>query len=159
MNSQHEHYDTQRLNAISITEVARRLGDQLKRAGSLSKTHCPWHDDRTPSLTFYERTNENRCHCFSCGKGGSVIDYVMQHEHWDFRQACRWLSSEFGIGINPKYTKVPLLYKSAYKKPEKQVNAYIPMEMVEQFIVPVSHDNLSKGGCRMALRRVSHRLL
>lgn len=134
MNSQHEHYDTQRLNAISISEVARRLGDQLKRVGSLNKTLCPWHADHTPSLAFYERTNENRCHCFSCGKGGSVIDYVMQHEHWDFRQACRWLSSEFGIGINPKYTKVPLLYKSAYKKPEKQVNAYIPMEMVDELM-------------------------
>jgi DNA primase len=76
MIMQHEHYDTSRLNAISIVEVAQRLGE-IRRAGAVYKTRCPWHEDKRPSLTLYERTDENRCHCFACGKGGSVIDYVM----------------------------------------------------------------------------------
>ena len=134
MNSQNRHYDIQRLNAISISEVARRLGDQLKRVGSLYKTLCPWHADHTPSLTFYERTNENRCHCFSCNKGGSVIDYVMQHEHWDFHKACQWLSTEFSIASNHHYATVPPLRKPTYKKSDKQVYAYIPMEMLDKLV-------------------------
>ena len=100
MNSQHEHFDTDRINAISITEVARRLGCQLQRSGTVTKTTCPWHEDERPSLTFYERTGENHCHCFACGKGGSVIDFVMQHESWSFQEACQWLSNEFGISTS-----------------------------------------------------------
>ena len=86
MNSQYEHYDTQSLNAIPIVGVAERLG-KVKRAGSVYKTLCPWHDDKHPSLTLYERTGENRCYCFSCGKGGSVIDLVMQSLGYTERRA------------------------------------------------------------------------
>ncbi len=39
--NQHEIFDFRRLNAISITEVARRLGDQLQRSGTISKTPAP----------------------------------------------------------------------------------------------------------------------
>ena len=92
-----EYFDTNRLNDLSIMEVARRLGDTLKREGSVYKTRCPWHEDSHPSLTFYERTGESRCHCFACGNGGSVISYVMQHEKWTFQEACQWLSNGFGI--------------------------------------------------------------
>ncbi len=42
MNSQHEHFDLDRLKAISITEVARRLGCHLQRSGTVSKIICPW---------------------------------------------------------------------------------------------------------------------
>ena len=135
MNSQHEHFDLDRLKAISITEVARRLGDNLKRAGILQKALCPWHDDKNPSLTFYERTGENHCHCFSCGNGGSVIDYVMQHERWTFREACQWLSNEFGVSTTttgcPKPQPKP---RTPVVKPAEPVYTYIPMEMVDQLV-------------------------
>ena len=100
MSCVHELFDTARLNAISITEVARRLGE-VRRAGSVYKTYCPWHEDRHPSLTLYERTNENRCHCFACGRGGSVIDFVMQHESWTFQQRVRNQHSKgrFAAGV------------------------------------------------------------
>ena len=62
------HFDTRRLNAVPITEVARRLGMDLRRAGTVSRTLCPWHDDRHPSLVLYERTDENRCHTLKSWK-------------------------------------------------------------------------------------------
>jgi hypothetical protein len=136
MSTQHEHFDTRRLNAISITEVARRLGCSLKKAGSVSKTVCPWHDDANPSLTLYERTDENRCHCFACGKGGSVIDFVMQREQWSFQEACRWLSGEFGIpsmtqgdrprGRWPKPKPLPAAPKKEF--------TYIPVDMLDALV-------------------------
>ena len=134
MNSRHEHFDTQRLNAISISEVARRLGDNLKRTGTLQKTRCPWHDDQHPSLVLYERTNENRCHCFSCGKGGSVIDYVMQHEGWTFQEACQWLSTEFGISNMPATSHTPHPKPRPKLKPVEPAYTYIPMEMVDELV-------------------------
>ncbi len=134
MNSQHEHFDIDRLKAISITEVARRLGDNLKRFGTVFKTRCPWHDDSRPSLTFYERTNENHCHCFSCGKGGSVIDYVMQHEQWSFQEACQWLSYTFGISTVPAGGYMPHPKPQPIVKPADPTYTYIPMEMVNELV-------------------------
>jgi DNA primase len=84
MNSQYEQFDTQRLNAISITEVARRLGAQVRKVGVHSVALCPWHDDHRPSLSLVETSGKNYCHCFSCGKGGDVISYAMQSEGWSF---------------------------------------------------------------------------
>lgn len=134
MNGQHEQFDTKRLNAISITEVARRLGCQLRRMGSEHKTLCPWHDDSKPSLTLYERTDENHCHCFACGKGGSVIDFVMQHEEWTFQEACRWLSGEFGIGTMAGNNSMFRPKPKPLKKPAEPDYTYIPMQMVDELV-------------------------
>lgn len=136
MNGQHyEHYDTARLNAIPITGVARRLGYTLQRAGSVYKTRCPWHDDRHPSLTLYERTNENRCHCFSCGKGGSVIDFVMQSLGYSFKDACEWLSREYGISTTqPWPSNKPLPAPTPRPQPVEPTYTYIPAEMVENMM-------------------------
>lgn len=134
MNNVHEHFDTRRLNAIPITEVAQHLGCTLHKMGSVQKTSCPWHEDKHPSLTLYERTEENRCHCFACGNGGSVIDFVMKQENWSFQQACQWLSSEFCISTQQQSGQIPR------PKPQKPpVNrtpnyTYIPQEMVGKLV-------------------------
>lgn len=134
MNSQYEHFDTLRLNAIPITEVAGKLGDTLRREGTIYKTLCPWHEDSHPSLTLYERTNENRCHCFSCGKGGSVIDYVMQHEKWSFREACAWLSHAFCISTTSYSDVMPQPKPRPIVRTAAPTYTYIPMEMVSQMM-------------------------
>lgn len=136
MNSQHEHFDLDRLKAISITEVARRLGCQLQRSGTVSKTICPWHEDSHPSLTFYERTGENHCHCFVCGKGGSVIDFVMQNESWSFQEACQWLSNEFGISTTRYDGYLPRPKPRPVVKPAEPEYTYIPMSMVDDLVSP-----------------------
>ncbi|MCR4602021.1 MAG: DUF6371 domain-containing protein [Prevotella sp.] len=133
MNSNFEHFDTHRLNAISIVEVAQRLG-QTWKAGTLYKTHCPWHDDSHPSLVLYRRTDENRCHCFACGKGGSVIDYVMQHEHWTFQEACQWLSQEYGISTTQAYYFTPRPRQKVREAPAEPVYTYIPMAMLDDLV-------------------------
>ena len=134
-----EYYDTDRLNDLSIMEVARRLGDSMKREGSVYKTLCPWHEDSHPSLTFYERTGESRCHCFACGNGGDVISYVMQHEKWTFQVACQWLSQGFGIlTTKPGKADVPKLKDRIPAPPPKLEYTYIPDSMVDEM---VSSDN------------------
>ncbi len=134
MNNAHEHFDTRRLNATPITEVAQRLGCTLRKAGSVWKTRCPWHEDTHPSLTLYERTDENRCHCFACGHGGSVIDFVMQQENWSFQQACQWLSSEFGIATAQHSGQIPRPKQQKPPVPRIPNYTYIPQEMVEKFV-------------------------
>lgn len=150
-SSEHEHYDTCRLRAISITEVARRLGDKLRREGIRYRTLCPWHDDHSPSLSFDERTGKNYCHCFACGKGGDVIAYTMQHEQWTFQEACQWLSATFGIAtLSPRQMMTvpkPKLRPQAVEA--TPAYNYIPMEMVDELVTAES----SLGHCLMQMFR------
>ncbi len=135
MTQRQEYYDLRRIRDISIVSVAQKLG-QIQRAGSIYKTRCPWHEDSHPSLALYERSGENHCHCFACGKGGNVIDFVMQQEGWNFKEACQWLSSEYGIPTLqqgrpaplPKPKPVPVV------KPVEPEYTYIPSEILEPMI-------------------------
>lgn len=88
-------YDCARLNQIEFGLVAERYG-AVKRIGTNLYAECPWHDDKHPSLLIGGRKG-NFCHCFSCGKSGSVIDYVMAVRNCDFKEACVLLHEEFGI--------------------------------------------------------------
>ena len=134
MNSQHERYDTDRIRAISILEVARRLGDSVRRAGVSHVTLCPWHEDHHPSLSLVEGTDKNYCHCFSCGGGGDVISYTMQHEGWTFQEACKWLSNEFCISTTQVGGPVPCPKPRPAVKPVEPVYTYIPMSMVDELV-------------------------
>ncbi len=123
------HFDLDRLRAIPISRVAERWGCRLKKVGSRMVTNCPWHADEHPSLTLYETGKENHCHCFACGKGGSVIDFVMAKDGVDFKEACQRLERTFGVwgsvnGVNGvSGVSVP--------KKRKGPTSYIPREWVE----------------------------
>jgi len=90
------HFDLERLKAIPFSQLAERLSG-IRKSGRHYVTTCPWHQDEHPSLTLYETDGENHCHCFSCGSGGSTIDYVMQRQGLSFTDACELLSGMFGI--------------------------------------------------------------
>lgn len=87
------------LDAARIEEV---VGDfvTLKRAGANYKGLCPFHDDRTPS--FMVSPSKNYCKCFACGKGGSPVGFIMEHEQISFPEALRWLAKKYGITIEEK---------------------------------------------------------
>lgn len=82
-------FDIDDLKGISIVEVARRLGIDVKGR----KAHCVFHSpDRHPSLRFYEN---GTAHCFTCGKHiASTIDLVMQVKNCSFVEACRFLDDD-----------------------------------------------------------------
>ena len=62
---------------------------------------CPFHGEKAPSLKVYPKTGG--WHCFGCGRGGSVIDFVMEHEGVDFRTAVRAIDHALGLGLmDPK---------------------------------------------------------
>ena len=151
MNSQHEQFNTDRIRDISISEVARRLGDHVRKAGVNHVTLCPWHEDHHPSLSLVEGTGKNYCHCFSCGKGGDVISFTMQHEGWSFQEACQWLSNEFGISTTQSCQNYKPRPKSKpVVKPVELAYTYIPMAMVDEL---VSKEN---SLCRCLMQMFQH---
>lgn len=60
---------------------------EIKRKTAL----CPWHEDRNPSLHYYDKTNT--VHCFSCGKGGDAIDVAQAIWETDFKDTVRRLTN------------------------------------------------------------------
>lgn len=87
-------FDIQKLQGLSIEEVAERLGVHVKHHKAL----CPFHADSHPSLTFHR--GKNRYRCFVCGASGGPIDLVVNTQGWKFHEACKWLANEFGIVLS-----------------------------------------------------------
>ena len=70
----------------------------LRRAGAGSlKGLCPFHDEKTPS--FNVRPSHGTFHCFGCGEGGGVIDFVMKIEHIGFVEAVERLADRVGFRL------------------------------------------------------------
>ena len=133
-NTQHEQYDLMRLKAIPVADVARQLGLQVWRAGVHHKAICPWHDDHNPSLGLVTATDKNFCYCYTCGKGGSVIDLAMQTEGWSFQEACQWLSSTFGISTTTVHGYIPQPRVKPVVREDVQNYSYLPIEMVDELV-------------------------
>ncbi len=134
MDKQYDRYDDHRLNELNIVEVARRLNLKLCRTGVNFKTNCLWHPDKNPSLVLYNKPGNQHCHCYSCGAHHSVIDLTMQAGGWTFKEACQWLSQEFGIGTIKSWHYMPAPQpKTAEPIPTKE-NQYIPMEMIDPLV-------------------------
>ena len=58
---------------------------------------CPFHGDTDASLKVYR--GAGGWHCYGCGRGGSVIDFVMEHEDCDFRTAVRAIDNALRLGL------------------------------------------------------------
>lgn len=70
----------------------------LKSAGVGSlKGLCPFHDERTPS--FHVRPGVGRWHCFGCGEGGDVIEFVMRMDGLPFAEAVEYLADRAGVEL------------------------------------------------------------
>ena len=61
---------------------------------------CPFHDDKTPS--FYVSPSKGLCKCFSCGKGGNAVHFIMEHEQMSYPEALKYLAKKYGIEIKER---------------------------------------------------------
>lgn len=84
------------MQASRIEEV---IGEfvQLKRAGSNLKGLSPFTDEKTPS--FVVSPAKQIFKCFSTGRGGSVVTFLMEKEHYSYPEALRWLADKYGVQI------------------------------------------------------------
>lgn len=79
---------------VPIDELCKRYGLDFNRLGFAV---CPFHSEKTPS--FKTNKAKNTFHCFGCGEGGSVIDFVMKIESCSFADACKKLDAMYGLGL------------------------------------------------------------
>ncbi len=72
----------------------------LKRRGANYMGLCPFHNERTPSFSVSK--SKNICKCFSCGKGGSPVNFIMQLEQLSYNEALRYLAKKYNIEIKER---------------------------------------------------------
>lgn len=109
------------LEKADIAEIVSQYVHLQPKSGRLFGL-CPFHKEKTPSFT----VNPERgfFHCFGCGKGGNVIDFVMEMETLTYAEARRVLAERLGIPI-PK-TLGP-------KRQHEDVDRYQVMELAANF--------------------------
>ncbi len=84
------------IDAADIVDVVSDFVS-LKRSGANYKGLCPFHNEKTPS--FMVSPARNICKCFSCGKGGSPVNFIMEHEQMTYPEALRYLAAKYHIEI------------------------------------------------------------
>ena len=82
------------LDAANIVDVVSEFVT-LRKRGVNYVGLCPFHNEKTPS--FYVSPSKGICKCFSCGKGGNAIHFLMEHEQMSFQDAAEWLANKYGI--------------------------------------------------------------
>lgn len=92
----------EKVKDLDIVDVVQTFGVDLKRAGVTYKGLCPFHNEKTPSFTVHPTRGTFKC--FGCGKGGSVIDFVMEKEGLVFFDAVKKLAQQYHIPL-PEYSE------------------------------------------------------
>jgi DNA primase len=87
---------------LDTAEISDVVGDfvTLKRRGTSMIGLCPFHNEKTPSFNVSQVKGIYKC--FGCGKGGSSVNFIMEHEHLSYADALRWLAKKYNIGIREK---------------------------------------------------------
>lgn len=87
------------LDASDIVEVVSDFVS-LKRRGANWVGLCPFHSDRSPS--FYVSKSKGLCKCFSCGEGGSAVNFIMKHEQLSYIEALKYLARKYNIEVEER---------------------------------------------------------
>jgi DNA primase len=119
---------TGRIRDEDLEEVRRRASIvdvasdymQVRRAGRLFKAICPFHQEKTPSLSI--DPIKNLYHCFGCGKGGDAISLVRELEQLSFPEAVERLARRFGVQL--RYEQMSNADRAALKRRFRLVEAH-----------------------------------
>ena len=84
---------------LDLAQVEDVIGDfvTLKRAGATYKACCPFHNEKTPS--FVVSPSKGIYKCFGCGKSGTAVGFVMEHESMTYVEALRYLAKKYNVEI------------------------------------------------------------
>lgn len=122
-------------NVFETARVEEVIGDfvQLKKSGSNFKGLSPFTDERSPS--FMVSPAKQIWKDFSSGKGGNVVSFLMEHEHFTYPEAIRFLAKKYGIEVEETV-------QSSEEK--EQANDREALYLVSEFAKEYFHNTLLK---------------
>lgn len=87
------------LDAAQIVDVVSEFVT-LRKRGVNYVGLCPFHNEKTPS--FSVSPSKGVCKCFSCGKGGNVVHFIMEHEQMNYYEALKYLAKKYNIEVQER---------------------------------------------------------
>lgn len=87
------------LDAAQIVDVVSEFVT-LKKRGVNYVGLCPFHNEKTPS--FSVSPSKGVCKCFSCGKGGNAVHFIMEHEQMSYYEALKYLAKKYNIEVKER---------------------------------------------------------
>ena len=99
--------------SVDLASLVQSRGIALKPAGKDLMGLCPFHPEKSPSLSVTPSTN--LWHCFGCGAGGDALEFIMKYDNVDFPEAFRQLS---GMPHNGTTSQTPIRQNGRMQKPE-----------------------------------------
>lgn len=133
------------MDATDIVEVVREFVD-LRKAGTGYKGLCPFHNEKTPS--FNVSPAKQYCKCFSCGKGGNAVHFLMELEQMTYPEAIKWLGRKYGIEVKEK----ELTDEERAQQSERE-SMFIVNEWANTYFQSMLHDNVDGVAKGMAYFR------
>jgi DNA primase len=121
-------------NVFETARVEEVIGDfvQLKKAGSNFKGLSPFTEERSPS--FMVSPVKQIWKDFSSGKGGNVVSFIMEHEHFTYPEAIKYLAKRYGIEIEETEQTNEEKEKASEKESQFLVSEYARDFFVDQLV-------------------------
>lgn len=131
---------------VSISEILRKYGVHAPDHGRYHVL-CPWHPERTASLS----VNEERglFHCFGCGASGSVIDLVARFEKITPKDAAEMLSRDFGISGASSFRNDAIAVNA-------RINEWKSKKEIKAIAIPYDLRELPSGYRELSKRAIDH---
>lgn len=108
--------------ASRIEEV---IGDfvSLKKRGANYLGLCPFHNEKTPS--FSVSPSKGIYKCFGCGKAGNSVKFIMEHEHYSYPEALKWLAKKYNIEVEEEQMTEEMQQEFDERESMFALNAFI----------------------------------
>ncbi|MGL4780542.1 MAG: DNA primase, partial [Bacteroidales bacterium] len=109
------------MDAAQIVDVVSDFVS-LKKRGVNYTGLCPFHDEKKPS--FSVSPTKGICKCFSCGKGGNAVHFIMEHEQLSYYEALKWLAKKYGIEVKEKELTAEEIQQRSERESMFLINTY-----------------------------------
>lgn len=119
------------MDAVQIEGV---IGDfvSLQKRGTNYVACCPFHDEKTPS--FSVSPSKGIYKCFGCGKSGDTVTFLMEHEHYTYPEALKWLAAKYHIEVREE----ELTQEQKEQKTERDA-LYNVSEFAQKYFADILH--------------------
>ena len=101
----------------------------LKKRGSNLWGNCPFHNEKTPSFSVNPARNIFKC--FGCGKAGDSAKFLMEHEHYTYPEALRYLAKKYNIKIEEKQQTAEEIMQQSLREKMFNINEFADKYFVD----------------------------
>ncbi|NOY38590.1 MAG: DNA primase [Chlorobi bacterium] len=122
------------INTADIVEV---IGDfvSLRKRGANHIGLCPFHNEKTPSFTV--SPTKGIFKCFGCGRGGNVVNFIMEHEHYSYPEALKYLANKYHIEIEER-----ALTEEEIKEQHEAESLFAVTSFAEKYFMQSLYENI-----------------